>query len=176
MPIPRPTRILPILLLLAPAACGSPQPRPSPEPPEVTTVAHVHSIEDALASFRLPEGYRVEVVAYEPMVQDPVAIDFDADGRMYVVEMRGYMPDISGENEDRRNGRIVVLEDTNWDGLMDRRTVFMDSLVGGALFGRTCAHCMQRTSFRRRNRAAGPPLRAHALGQRASGRGRTVLE
>lgn len=129
MPIPRPTRILPILLLLAPAACGSPQPRPSPEPPEVTTVAHVHSIEDALASFRLPEGYRVEVVAYEPMVQDPVAIDFDADGRMYVVEMRGYMPDISGENEDRRNGRIVVLEDTNWDGLMDRRTVFMDSLV-----------------------------------------------
>src|SRR5690606_1619773 len=129
MPIPRPTRILPILLLLAPTACGSPHPHPSSHPPEVTAIARVHSIEDALASFRLPEGYRVEVVAYEPMVQDPVAIDFDADGRMYVVEMRGYMPDLSGEHEDRRNGRIVVLEDTDWDGFMDRRTVFMDSLV-----------------------------------------------
>ena len=104
-------------------------PQAASDPPEITKVAHVHGIEEALASFTVPAGYRVEVVAYEPMVEDPVAIDFDADGRMYVAEMRGYMPALSGEGEDQPNGRIVVLEDTDDDGLMDRRTVFMDSLV-----------------------------------------------
>jgi mono/diheme cytochrome c family protein/glucose/arabinose dehydrogenase len=104
-------------------------PRAADTPPEVTKVAHVHTVEEALASFRLPEGYHAEVVAYEPMVEDPVAIDFDADGRMYVAEMRGYMPGLSGEGEDQPNGRIVILEDSDDDGLMDRRTVFMDSLV-----------------------------------------------
>lgn len=58
-----------------------------------------------------------------------MAIDFDPDGRMYVVEMRGYMPGLSGEGEDAPNGRVVVLEDTDGDGLMDRRTVFLDSIV-----------------------------------------------
>ena len=104
-------------------------PRASETPPEVTQIATVHSVEDALASFRLPDGYRMELVASEPMVEDPVAIDFDADGRMYVVEMRGYMPNIDAEGEDVPNGRIVVLEDRNNDGLMDERTVFMDSIV-----------------------------------------------
>ncbi|HEX6071187.1 MAG TPA: hypothetical protein VFZ18_15240, partial [Longimicrobiaceae bacterium] len=112
------------------AGCrGDRPPQAASEAPEITTVARVHSVEEALASFRVPDGYRVELVAAEPMVEDPVAIDFDADGRMYVVEMRGYMPSISGEGEDVRNGRIVVLEDTNGDGLMDERTVFMDSLM-----------------------------------------------
>ena len=115
--------------LLLPACSRSSVPRAAEEPPPVTTVAHVHAIEEALASFHLPPGYHLEVVAYEPMVEDPVAIDFDADGRMYVAEMRGYMPGLSGEGEDVANGRIVVLEDTNDDGLMDRRTVFMDSIV-----------------------------------------------
>ncbi len=113
------------------AACSSESntsPGGAPAPP-VTTVAHVHSVEEALASFDLPPGYRAEVVAHEPMIEDPVAIDFDADGRMYVAEMRGYMPGINGEGEDVPNGRIVILEDTDGDGLMDRRTVFLDSLV-----------------------------------------------
>src|SRR5690606_33229031 len=79
--------------------------------------------------FDLPDGYRVELVASEPLVQDPVAIDFDADGRMYVAEMRGYMPNVDGTNEDRPIGRIVILEDTDDDGEMDRQTVFMDSIV-----------------------------------------------
>ena len=69
------------------------------------------------------------LVASEPLVQDPVAIDFDADGRMYVVEMRGFMPNIDGKGEDRPIGRIVVLEDTNDDGKMDKKTVFLDGLV-----------------------------------------------
>ena len=68
-------------------------------------------------------------MASEPLVQDPVAIDFDADGRMYVVEMRGYMPNLEGTGEDVPKGRIVVLQDTNDDGKMDKSTVFLDSLV-----------------------------------------------
>ena len=82
-----------------------------------------------MASYRLPPGYKLELVAAEPLVQDPVAIDFDPDGRMYVVEMRAFMPNLAGTGEDRPIGRIVILEDTNDDGKMDRKTVFLDSLV-----------------------------------------------
>ncbi|MFL5619669.1 MAG: PVC-type heme-binding CxxCH protein [Gemmatimonadaceae bacterium] len=82
-----------------------------------------------MASYHLPAGYKLELVAAEPLVQDPVAIDFDPDGRMYVVEMRAFMPNLAGTGEDRPIGRIVVLEDTNDDGKMDKKTVFLDSLV-----------------------------------------------
>ncbi len=92
-------------------------------------VAPVHTPKQALTTFRLPVGYRIELVAAEPLVHDPVAIDFDADGRMYVVEMSGYMPRVSGEGEQVPNGKVVVLEDTDNDGHMDRRTVFLDSLI-----------------------------------------------
>src|SRR5690348_12744530 len=82
-----------------------------------------------MASYKLPAGYKLELVAAEPLVQDPVAIDFDPDGRMYVVEMRAFMPNLAGTGEDRPIGRIVILEDTNDDGKMDKKTVFLDSLV-----------------------------------------------
>ena len=102
---------------------------PQPARAAGSPVAPVYTPEEELARFRLPDGYRMELVAAEPLVQDPIAIDFDADGRMYVVEMRGYMPNLQGTGEDRPIGRIVVVEDTNGDGRMDRTTVFMDSLV-----------------------------------------------
>lgn len=96
-------------------------------PPIAVTPVHTAEAEQAL--FHLLPGYRLELVAAEPLVQDPVAVDFDPDGRMYVVEMRGYMPNLQGTGEDQPVGRIVVLEDTNGDGRMDKSTVFMDSLV-----------------------------------------------
>jgi len=89
----------------------------------------VYSPKEALERFRLVDGYHMELVASEPIVQDPIAIDFDADGRMYVVEMRGFMPNVQGIGEDRPVGRIVVAEDTDGDGKMDKSTVFADSLV-----------------------------------------------
>ncbi len=92
-------------------------------------VAPVLTPDEALRTFTLPPGYHVELVAAEPLVHDPVAIDFDADGRMYVVEMTGFMPNMTGDGEDVPNGKIVVLEDTDDDGRMDTRTVFADSLV-----------------------------------------------
>ncbi len=89
----------------------------------------VLSPEEALQSFTVPDGFRVEIVASEPLVGDPVEIEFDAEGRLWVVEMRGYMPNIDGTNETDPVGRIVVLEDVDGDGRMDRNTVFLDQLV-----------------------------------------------
>lgn len=85
--------------------------------------------ERAREAFRVSEGFRVELVAAEPLVVDPVAIDWDEAGRLYVVEMRGFMPDLDGTGEDRPVGRVVVLEDENGDGRMDSSRVFLDGLV-----------------------------------------------
>ena len=87
------------------------------------------SPEEALKKFYMPPGYRVELVASEPLVQDPVMIDWDGEGRMWVVEMPGFMPDVNGKGERDPIGKIVVLEDTNRDGRMDKRTVFQDGFV-----------------------------------------------
>ena len=87
------------------------------------------SPEDALKTFYMPPGYRLELVASEPLIQEPVAIDWDVDGRLWAVEMPGFMANITGSNELDPIGRVVVLEDTDGDGRMDRRTVFADGLV-----------------------------------------------
>ncbi|MHC4995884.1 MAG: DUF7133 domain-containing protein, partial [Planctomycetota bacterium] len=85
--------------------------------------------EQALAAFKVAPGFRVELVAAEPLVEDPVAMEWDARGRLWVVEMRGYMPNVDGKGEDQPVGQVVVLEDTDHDGKMDRSTVFLDKLV-----------------------------------------------
>lgn len=94
----------------------------SPESPAL-------SPEEALKTFYMPPGYRVELVASEPLVEEPVAIDWDTEGRLWVVEMPGFMANITGSNELEPIGRVVVLEDKNDDGKMDTRTVFADGLV-----------------------------------------------
>ena len=96
--------------------------RVSPESPALTP-------EQELNTFHLAPGYRIELVASDPLVQDPVAIDWAPDGRLWVVEMPGFMPDIAAAGEHEPIGRIVVLEDSDGDGRMDRRTVFADGLV-----------------------------------------------
>ena len=87
------------------------------------------SPEDALKTFYMPPGYRVELVASEPLIQEPVAMDWDTEGRLWAVEMPGFMANITGSNEHDPIGRVVVLEDTDGDGRMDKRTVFADGLV-----------------------------------------------
>ena len=87
------------------------------------------SPQDALKTFYMPPGYRLELVASEPLIQEPVAIDWDVDGRLWAVEMPGFMANITGSNELDPIGRVVVLEDTDGDGRMDRRTVFAEGLV-----------------------------------------------
>ncbi|MGF6849473.1 mono/diheme cytochrome c family protein/glucose/arabinose dehydrogenase [Chitinophaga sp. W3I9] len=83
----------------------------------------------AIQHMQFDEGLEVQLVAAEPMVVAPVAMTFDERGRMWVVEMTGFMPDTAGTGEDKPDGKIVILEDTNRDGVMDKRTVFLDSLV-----------------------------------------------
>jgi mono/diheme cytochrome c family protein len=82
-----------------------------------------------MKTFQLQPGYHVELVASEPMVQEPIAIDFDADGRLWVIEMRGYMQDLPATGEREPVGRVSVLEDLDGDGKMDKKTVFLDGLV-----------------------------------------------
>ncbi|WP_377068764.1 DUF7133 domain-containing protein [Negadavirga shengliensis] len=81
------------------------------------------------ATFQIEEGLDIQLVASEPLVQDPVVISFDEDGRLWVVEMRGFMPDIDGKGENEPVGRINVLEDTDGDGIMDMSTIYLDSLI-----------------------------------------------
>ncbi len=77
----------------------------------------------ALRAFHLVDGFRIELAASEPLVVDPIAMSFDADGRLYVVEMRGY-----GENGAANLGRIRLLTDVDDDGRYDESTIFADGL------------------------------------------------
>ena len=98
---------------------------------QVSDQSPVRSPAEEMKTFFLPPGYHAELVASEPMVVDPIAIDWDADGRMWVIEQLAYMPEINPSiaREHEPICRIVVIEDTNGDGKMDKRTVFADGLV-----------------------------------------------
>lgn len=87
------------------------------------------SVEQSLASFVIEEGFEVQVVAAEPLIEDPVAAAWDADGRLWVCEMLGYMPDAEATGELEPSGNIVILEDTDHDGTMDKRTEFLSGIV-----------------------------------------------
>lgn len=89
----------------------------------------VLSPQESMKTMQLEEGFVVKLVASEPLVNSPVAFVFDKKGRIWVAEMEGYMPDTLGRGEDQPRGQIVILSDRNGDGLMDNRTVFLDSLV-----------------------------------------------
>jgi putative membrane-bound dehydrogenase-like protein len=75
---------------------------------------------DAVTTFRLPQGFRIELVAAEPQVADPVAMAFDTQGRIFVVEMTDY-PD-----EPEPGGRIRLLEDRTEDGYFETSFIFAD--------------------------------------------------
>ena len=78
----------------------------------------------ALATFQVAPGFKLEQVAAEPLVADPVAIAFDEECRLYVVEMRGY-----SENKDERVSQVRLLVDEDGDGRFDKSTVFVDKLA-----------------------------------------------
>lgn len=104
-------------------SCKDPDPLPeSPDSPARTA-------EEEMKTFQIEAGFEVRLVASEPLVESPVIIQFDEDGRLWVVEMRGYMNDIEGSEEKQPVGSIAILEDTDGDGMMDKRTVYLDSLL-----------------------------------------------
>ena len=98
-------------------------------PEEVIPPAPFLKVEEALKSFVLAPGFVIEPVAVEPLVEMPCILKFDGDGRMWICELVGYMPNIDGKGEDIPQGRIVILDDTDNDGQADKRTVFLDKLL-----------------------------------------------
>ena len=96
-----------------------------PKPPP----SNVLQPEDAIKTLQLSEGFKMELAASEPMIEDPITISFDEDGRLFVVEMRGFMQDINRTGERELTGRISLLEDADGDGRFEKATVFVDKLV-----------------------------------------------
>ncbi len=84
---------------------------------------------DFTSEFTIEEGFQIETVAAEPHLNSLVEIEFDEKGRIWTLEMTGYMRDIDGSGEDIADGKISILEDTNGDGMMDEKIVFLDGLV-----------------------------------------------
>jgi mono/diheme cytochrome c family protein len=87
------------------------------------------SREESLKSMYLPKGYTIEMIASEPLIHEPVTVAWDGNGKMYVAQMMTYMQDIDATNEKKPWSRISILEDTTGDGIMDKSTVFIDSMV-----------------------------------------------
>ncbi len=81
---------------------------------------------DSLAAWQVSPGYKVELVAAEPLVKDPVAIDWGADGKLWVAEMADYPLGMDGHGKP--GGRIRYLEDTDGDGKYDRSALFLDGV------------------------------------------------
>ncbi|MDB6172389.1 MAG: putative rane-bound dehydrogenase [Chthoniobacteraceae bacterium] len=81
---------------------------------------------DSLAAIRVRAGFKVELVAAEPLVIDPIAFEWDSIGRLWVVEMRDYPLGMDGKG--KAGGVIKLLEDTNGDGIYDKATPFMEGL------------------------------------------------
>lgn len=83
-----------------------------------------YSPADALKTFQIEPGFRIESFISEPDIRSPVAMEFDEGGRIYVVEAPGYPLKM-----DARLGRVILLDDADGDGRPDRRTVFADTLT-----------------------------------------------
>ncbi len=84
---------------------------------------------DALATFTMPPGYHLELIASEPLVKDPILMEFDGDGRLWVMEMPAFSYNEQMEDSEEPINDLVILEDTDGDGAFDKRTVFMDKLI-----------------------------------------------
>lgn len=109
-PLPRHLRFLPRfswsvllpLLALCPLARGQAGDRGGEVqvfkvPAELIPPAPVLTAEEALKTFKLQDGFKIEIVASDPLIDNPVALQFGPDGRIWVLEMRGYMPNEKGE-------------------------------------------------------------------------------
>jgi putative membrane-bound dehydrogenase-like protein len=84
--------------------------------------------DEAVAQMTVLNGYRVNAWAAEPMLVQPLAFCWDDRGRLWVAENRDYESRSDGFSS-AGNSRILILEDTNHDGVADRRTVFMDGII-----------------------------------------------
>ncbi len=84
------------------------------------------SPEESLKSIRVRPGFKVELVAAEPLTMDPVAFEWGADGKLWVVEMGDYP--LGLDNHGKPGGIVRYLEDTKGDGHYDKSTVFLSGI------------------------------------------------
>jgi putative membrane-bound dehydrogenase-like protein len=84
------------------------------------------SPDEALATFQVRAGFTIELVAAEPLVTDPIAFEWSADGRLWVVEMHDYP--LGPDGKGAPGGRVRILTDQDGDGRYDGSTIFMDEL------------------------------------------------
>jgi glucose/arabinose dehydrogenase len=84
---------------------------------------------EQVTRFWLPPGYRLEPVLSDPLIDSPAQITFDGNGRMFVVELRGYEQTLDGIDSIAPVGRISRHEDRNNDGVFEHHTVFVDKLL-----------------------------------------------
>src|SRR5690606_13669623 len=115
-------QFLPLILLIA-ISCNS---QPSVQNFSVSLVI---SPEDAIEKMEVENGFKVELVASEPLLDAPITMTFDDKGRIWVVEMESFMLDTAGTGEDQPTGKVSILEDKDGDGLYEDKKVFLDSPV-----------------------------------------------
>lgn len=84
------------------------------------------SPEASLATLETKPGLEVQLVASEPLIESPVAIDWGADGKLWVVEMRDYPSGMDGNWKP--GSRVKYLEDTDGDGKYDKATMVIDNI------------------------------------------------
>ncbi|MCM8541506.1 MAG: c-type cytochrome [Lentisphaeraceae bacterium] len=83
----------------------------------------------SLKTIKVQEGFTMELVAGEQQVFNPVTMVFDGNGRMWVCEMTSYMPNVDGKNEEVPEGNISILEDSDGDGVVDKRIEFLSDII-----------------------------------------------
>ena len=96
----------------------------SPKPPIAARPAR-----DQANTFILPAGYRLELVAADPDLNNPAVIEWDGNGRMYISEFRSYMRDADATGEHEPTSRISRWESSKGDGVYDKHTVFVDRVL-----------------------------------------------
>lgn len=79
-------------------------------------------------NFTLPDGFTIELVAGPPLVDRPIVADFDEQGRLYVADSSGSSDKVEKQLADKPH-RILRLEDTDGDGVFDKRTIFADHMM-----------------------------------------------
>lgn len=108
------------------AVTGLERPAAAKPAPKVELASQPLSPEESAKKWHVREGYRIDLVAAEPVVLDPVAFDWDDKGRLWVIEMADYPLGMDGNG--KAGGRVVMLEDSNSDGRYDKRTVIVNDL------------------------------------------------
>jgi len=102
--------------------------------------------EEEAKKFLLPEGYQIEPILTEPQIEQPGAIAFDGNGRLYVLELRTYMLTADSEGTLEPVSRISRWEDKNNDGIYETGTAFVDNLIFPRFvlpYGKDCVLTME---------------------------------